>query len=71
MPSVWEEVNALAPLTKGDCRRERVIEGKKTIQREYRWVTDIDYNTHTVHWIECVETVSKPNQETTQTVLCM
>lgn len=63
LPSVWEEVESLGSLQTGNRRSETRIEGKKKIERAYRWVTGIDYNGHSVHWLECRETISEAGKE--------
>ena len=63
LPSVWKEVDSLKPLQKNNHRCEIVNEGKKEIQRDYKWVTEIDYNGHLVHWVECKEKSNEENNE--------
>lgn len=63
---MWEEAESLKPLQPENQRREKTIEGKKAIVREYRWVTGIDYNDHRLHWLECLETISEAGKEDVQ-----
>ena len=66
LPSVWEEVNSLKELQSNNSKviEEKVFEEdednnlveKKAI-KTYSWVTAIDYQGHTVHWCQMIETV--------------
>jgi hypothetical protein len=58
LPSVWEEVQALRPLSPGQHRRERRIQGAERIEQVFHWITDIDYHGHRLHWLEGIETIS-------------
>jgi hypothetical protein len=58
LPSVWEEVRALQPLCPTQQRYERRLESRQRIEQDFRWVNDIDYRGHRLHWLECRETVS-------------
>jgi hypothetical protein len=56
LPSVWKEVESLLPLVKKDCTRQQLLaDSTHWIKRYYRWVKDIEYKKHTIHWIECVQ----------------
>lgn len=61
LPSVWEEVHALGTRMKGNQLQQITNQGEKKIQRNYRWISDIDYKGHTVHWVECRETIFYPS----------
>ena len=67
LPSVWEEVRALLPLSPDQHRRERRLQGQERIEQDFRWVTDIDYRGHRLQWLECIETVThlKSGEQTT------
>ena len=58
LPSVWEEVQALRPRSPHPHRREQRLQGQQRIVQDFRWVTDIDYHGHRLHWLEGIETVS-------------
>ena len=58
LPSVWEEVQALLPLSPDQHRREQRIQGQQRIIQDFRWVGDIDYHGHPLQWLEGIETVS-------------
>lgn len=58
LPSVWEEVQALRPLSPGQHRHERRVQGAQVIEQAFAWVTDIDYHGHRLQWLEGIETVS-------------
>lgn len=66
LPLVWEEIESLKSLQEENQCRKVVIEGQKKIQRNYRWVTKVDYNDHTFHWIECREAITEAGKEDTQ-----
>jgi hypothetical protein len=57
LPSVWEEVPVLQALNPDQYRHERHIHGPEVIDQAFRWVNQIDYQGHALHWLECVETV--------------
>ncbi len=58
LPSVWEEVQALRPLSPGQHRHERRVRGAELIEQAFAWVTDIDYHGHRLQWLDCLETIS-------------
>jgi hypothetical protein len=56
LPGVWEEVTSLLPTVKKDCTRQQSLAGStRRINRNYRWVNDLPYQKHTIHWIECIQ----------------
>ncbi len=57
LPSVWQEVKALLPRCTEPYHHERLVQGTQRIARHYRWLSDIDYHGHSLHWIECQETI--------------
>ena len=65
LPSVWEEVNSLLALKDGCCTKSKsVVDANRWITRTYRWIKDIEYQKHKIHWIECVqETTHKTTGE--------
>jgi len=58
LPSVWDEVQALQPLSLAQHRRERRIQGAERIEQRFHWVTHIDYHGHQLQWLECLETLT-------------
>lgn len=56
LPSVWHKIEESSSSMPGNNRMERSYKGKTTIEQQYRWVTDIDYHGHCIHWLECIET---------------
>ena len=66
LPSVWEEVHALGARMQGNQRRQTTDQGKKQIQRDYRWISEIDYKGHTVYWAECNETIFREDGQSEQ-----
>jgi hypothetical protein len=61
LPSVWEEVRALRPLSPGQHRREQRLQGQERIEQDFRWITDIDYHGHRLQWLECLDTLTHLN----------
>lgn len=61
LPTVWEEVPALQALAPEQHRHEQRVQGQEVIEQVFRWVNHIDYQGHSLHWLECVETV-RPTQ---------
>ena len=56
LSSVWQEVESLLPLVKKDCTRQQFLaDSTRWITRSYRWVKDIPYQKHNIHWVECVQ----------------
>ncbi|MDR2543038.1 MAG: transposase family protein [Treponema sp.] len=59
LPSVWEDVNSLLPLAGGaESCQQQLCDSTHWITRNYRWIKNIEYKKHCIHWIEC-------SQETT------
>jgi hypothetical protein len=56
LPSVWEEVESLLPLGGGapSCKQFMATSTLR-ITRTFRWLIDLPYHKHTIHWIECVQ----------------
>jgi len=63
LPSVWAEVESLKPLQEDNPRQQALIKGNKRIRSDYRWVTKMDYHGHSIHWLECLETLSEEGKE--------
>jgi len=59
LPSVWDEVNALLPRCPAHHHHERLLQGQHRLARHYRWLSDIDYHGHRLHWLECQETIDQ------------
>jgi hypothetical protein len=59
LPTVWQEIKALLPRCAEQHHHERLMQGPQRIERHYRWLTDIDYHGHCLHWIECLETIDE------------
>jgi len=65
LPSVWEEVESLLPLSGGcsSCKQHKAT-STHWITRTFRWINDIEYKKHSIRWIECVqETVHRQTGE--------
>jgi hypothetical protein len=57
LPSVWEEVRSLIPLQRANIHQEvRHLPSGATTEQAFRWVEDVDYQGHTLQWLECRET---------------
>lgn len=65
LKSVWEEVNSLLPLSGGaESCQEHGSNGTYWFTRSFRWIKNLEYQKHNIHWIECVqETVHKKTGE--------
>jgi len=65
LPSVWEEVESLLPLGGGapSCQ-QYWRDTTHRITRTFRWLKDLPYQKHSIHWVECVqETVHRKTGE--------
>jgi hypothetical protein len=56
LKSVWEEVNSLLPLSGGasSCQHHS-SNSTYWITRSFRWIKDLEYQKHSIHWVECVQ----------------
>ena len=63
LPTVWEEVQGLLPRTPAPCQHERRHHGTTIIDQTFRWLNHLDYGSHTLAWLECVEVVTSPKQD--------
>ena len=56
LPSIWTEVESLLPLSGGSFNREQYISNSThRITCKYRWIKNIEYQKHSIAWIECVQ----------------
>jgi hypothetical protein len=62
LPTVWEDIQGLLPLTLAQYRHERRYSGSTVIDQTIRWVNALDYGGHTLAWLECVEVVTPQKQ---------
>ena len=67
LPTVWRKVDSQGALQRANCRQQTRTKGNKSLKNDYRWVTDIDYRGHNMHWMECVEIVRTPNKKDSST----
>lgn len=57
LPSVWEEAIALQKLqSKNTCTQTFDAKGSTRTKQVLKWVTQIEYGSHQLNWIECIET---------------
>jgi len=57
LPSVWDEVNTLRKMSPGNVYTSvPIMQGNVKIQDNYSWVNDIPYWSHSLNWIQCLET---------------
>ena len=58
LPSVWEEVESLLPLSGGasSCK-QNLCNSTHWIKRSFWWIKGLDYQKHSIQWIECVQTM--------------
>lgn len=59
LPTVWREVHQQGPLQLAHHHTETRYrpQGEKVV-KEYCWINDIDYKSHTLYWLECRETAT-------------
>ena len=63
LKDVWTEVGLFDQLySKNTLRIEQAFNAKEKVVSTYRWINDIDYNGHSLSWVELVEI--KTNIET-------
>ena len=56
LPSVWNEVECLLPLAGATkSKKQSLYACGCWITRSYRWIREMDYKNHPIHWIECVQ----------------
>ena len=56
LPSVWEEVKSLLPLSGGFSSSQKCIPNATNwIMRTFRWIEDLDYKKHSIQWMECIQ----------------
>lgn len=56
LPSVWAEINSLLPLSGGASSWiQQTCNSTYWITRTYRWMNNLEYQKHPVHWVECVQ----------------
>ena len=56
LPSVWEEVNQLLPLTgMVESHQESFYNSIHRTSRKYRWINGLEYKKHAIQWVECVQ----------------
>ena len=67
LPTVWRKVDSLGTSQSENYRQQTCAKGNKSLKNNYRWVTDLDYRGHKMHWMECVETVREPNKKESST----
>jgi len=70
LPTIWEETRELQNYQIENLHQEFIIRpDENTEERQYRWVTKMDYHGHTLNWLECKETMTRKNgkKETIET----
>lgn len=61
LPTVWQEVHALCAITPHAQRTEQRILGHSEIVVQLSWLNAIDYYSHQLNWVECIETITDHN----------
>jgi len=62
LTSVWEEVMELQLLQSKNTRLEICYRPDgKIMEQAFQWVTGVDYKSHILNWLECIETI-KPTK---------
>jgi len=65
LPSVWKQANELISVQLSNTHSEKcLLPSGKTIEQEFRWVTGLNYHGYPLNCLECVETVSPANSDT-------
>jgi hypothetical protein len=65
LPSVWSQANQLTPLQLSNTSSEKCqLPGGQTTEKKFQWVTGIDYHGHALNYLECLQTVSLANSDT-------
>jgi len=56
LPSVWQEVESLLPLSGAiSSYKQNVCNSTHWITRTYRFINHLEYQKHSIHWVECVQ----------------
>ena len=56
LPSVWEEVNRLLPITRMvECHQESFYNATQRTVRKYRSIKNVEYKKHDITWVECIQ----------------
>jgi hypothetical protein len=64
LPTIWRDVEEMQALQVDNQHREKILKANKnTEERDYRWVTNLDYQGYSLNWLECRETTSQTNKK--------
>ena len=64
LTSVWEEVMELQLLQSKNTRLEICYRPDgKIVEQAFQWVTGVDYKSHRLNWLECIETIKPTKTE--------
>jgi hypothetical protein len=56
LPSVWEKVESLLPLSEVvECHEQCFKDSTHDITRHYKWIKNIEYQKHDIVWTECAQ----------------
>jgi hypothetical protein len=54
LPSVWDDVNRLLPITRiVETHQESFYDATHRTTRKYRWIKEVEYKKHNILWVEC------------------
>ncbi len=60
LPTIWEETRELQVYQIENHHQEFIIRSDgNTEERQYCWVTDMDYHGYKLNWLECQETITQ------------
>jgi hypothetical protein len=56
LPSVWQEVESLLPLSGGaSAAKQHTCDSTNWITRSFRWIKNLEHQKNSFNWIECVQ----------------
>jgi len=62
LPSVWQEVESLLPLSGASHKcQQQICNRTHWITSDYCWIKNLEYQKYRIHWLECVQ-ISKHRQ---------
>lgn len=66
LPSVWEEVKLLSPISTDNKLKIKSTKPKKEISTTHQWINEIDYKGDKLNWIKTEETITTEKGRTTK-----
>jgi len=63
LKTIWSEVDDLLPLQKENRLTEiRYLPNGHKVEQYFSWVTELDYQGHSLNWLECCESITRMEQ---------